>query len=144
MMEIYWLFVFFLFGTTFGSFYNVVGLRVPKNIPFVNDHSHCPNCDHRLRWHELIPVASFIWQKGRCRNCDTRISPLYPSMELLTGLLFAYSYFIFGFQLELITAILFISLLVIISVSDIAYMLIPNKFLIFFYLYLLLYESSSR
>lgn len=123
---------FFLFGTTFGSFYNVVGLRVPKNIPFVNDHSHCPNCDHRLRWHELIPVASFIWQKGRCRNCDTRISPLYPSMELLTGLLFAYSYFIFGFQLELITAILFISLLVIISVSDIAYMLIPNKFLIFF------------
>lgn len=53
-------------------------------------------------------------------------------MELLTGLLFAYSYFIFGFQLELITAILFISLLVIISVSDIAYMLIPNKFLIFF------------
>lgn len=131
-MEIYWLFVFFLFGITFGSFYNVVGLRVPKNIPFVNDHSHCPNCHHRLRWHELIPVASFIWQKGRCRNCDIRISPLYPSMELLTGLLFAYSYFIFGFQLELITAILLISLLVMISVSDIAYMLIPNKFLIFF------------
>lgn len=131
-MEVYWLFIFFLFGITFGSFFNVVGLRVPKRIPFVSDYSHCPSCEHRLHWHELIPVVSFLWQKGACRHCDVRISALYPSMELLTGLLFSYSYYIFGFQTELITAILFISLLVIISVSDIAYMLIPNKILLFF------------
>lgn len=131
-MEIYWLLVFFLFGITFGSFYNVVGLRLPKQMPFVHDHSHCPTCQHRLRWHELVPIVSYLWQRGTCTHCDARISPVYPCMELLTGLLFAYSYFIFGFQIELITAILFISLLIIISVSDIAYMLIPNKILLSF------------
>lgn len=131
-VEIYWIIIFFTFGITFGSFFNVVGLRLPKSIPFVHDHSHCPTCKERLHWFELIPVLSFLHQKGACKHCHTRISPIYPVIELLTGLLFSYSYFLFGFQLELITSLLFISLLIIITVSDLAYMLIPNKILLFF------------
>lgn len=131
-MEVYWIILFFLFGTIFGSFFNVVGLRVPKNVPFSNDRSYCPTCNKQLSWYELIPVLSFLTQKGKCRNCESRISFIYPVMELLTGLLFACSFMKIGFKLELITALLFISMLMIIFVSDITYMLIPNKILLFF------------
>ncbi len=122
----------FLFGITLGSFFNVVGLRVPKKKPFTNDRSFCPSCDKRLSWYELIPVWSFFLQRGKCRNCQQKISPIYPIVELLTGLLFVLSYLKIGFELELVTALLLISMLMILFVSDITYMLIPNKILLFF------------
>lgn len=131
-MELYWIIIFFLLGVIFGSFFNVVGLRSPKNIPFIQYPSHCPHCNETLRWYELIPLLSFLWQQGTCKNCQARISPMYPIIELVTGILFVYSYFHIEFQIELITAFLFISLLVIITVSDVAYMLIPNKIILFF------------
>lgn len=132
-MDVYWMVVFFLFGITFGSFFNVVGLRVPRKVSFVQGNSHCPACQHRLTWHELIPVLSFCWQRGKCRHCQARIAILYPIMELLTGLLFSYSYIQLGFTTELMTAVLFMSMLVIISVTDMAYMTIPDKILLFFF-----------
>lgn len=122
----------FLFGITLGSFFNVVGLRVPKKIPFANDRSFCPSCRKQLSWYELIPVLSFILQRGKCRNCQQKISPIYPAVEILTGLLFVLSYLKIGFEVELITALLLMSILMIILVSDITYMLIPNKVLLFF------------
>lgn len=123
---------FFLFGLIFGSFYNVVGLRVPKNQSIVYPNSHCTKCKHELAWFELIPVLSYLFLRGKCRKCGLKISPIYPIIEALTGFLFAFSYVMFGWSLELIIAILFISLLVIITVSDLAYMLIPDKILLFF------------
>lgn len=131
-MEVYWTVVFFLFGLTFGSFFNVVGLRVPKKISFMRGNSHCPECGQRLSWHELIPVLSFCLQKGKCRHCQAPIAVLYPIMELLVGALFAYSYVQIGLSFELIVALLFGSMLVMVSVADIAYMVIPNKILLFF------------
>ena len=131
-MDMFWVIMLFLFGIIFGSFFNVVGLRLPKKIPFHHDRSFCPVCKQQLKWYELIPIFSFIIQGGKCRNCSAEISPIYPIIEMLTGLLFAFSYTQIGFQLELITALLFISMLMIIFVSDIAYMLIPNKILLFF------------
>lgn len=123
---------FFLLGLIFGSFFNVVGLRLPKKIPFANDRSVCPHCCHQLAWYENIPLLSFLIQQGKCRHCKGRISYIYPTTELLTGVLFAMSFSTIGFQLELITALLFVSMLMIIFVSDIKYMLIPNKVLLFF------------
>lgn len=126
-MEMYNMLVFFLFGVIFGSFYNVVGLRVPKGESVVSPPSHCTVCARRLTAIDLVPICSYLLLKGRCRKCKTKISPIYPFMELMTGLLFMHSYATFGFSKELIVALLFASLLVIITVSDIAYMLIPNK-----------------
>lgn len=126
-METYYMLVFFLFGLIFGSFYNVVGLRVPKGESIVSPPSHCIVCDRRLTPMDLIPVLSYLLLKGRCRKCTTKISPIYPFMELMTGLLFMHSYAMFGISKELIVALLFASLLVIITVTDLAYMLIPNK-----------------
>ncbi|GGE75761.1 type 4 prepilin-like proteins leader peptide-processing enzyme [Priestia taiwanensis] len=76
---------------------------------------------------------SYMWQRGKCANCRTKISSLYPCMELLTGLLFVVSFLLFGFQGETAIAILLVSLFMIITVSDLAYMLIPNRVLVFFF-----------
>lgn len=72
-------------------------------------------------------------QLAKCLHCKKRISFIYPTIELLTGILFAYSYATIGMQLEFITSLLLTSILMIILVTDITYMLIPNKILIFFY-----------
>src|SRR5690606_12164677 len=120
---------FYLFGLVFGSFFNVVGLRVPKKESIAFPPSHCTSCDRRLTALDLVPVFSFLFLKGKCRGCGERIHWVYPLMEFIAAGLFALSFWHFGFTPELIIAILFVSMLVIITVSDIAYMLIPDKVL---------------
>src|SRR5690625_3587767 len=126
------LILFFILGIIFGSFFNVVGLRLPKNIPFAKDRSRCPDCGHSLTLFENIPLLSFLVQAGKCRKCKRKISALYPAIELTTGLLFALSFHLLGWQPELFLALLLISMLMIILVSDLKYMIIPNKVLLFF------------
>lgn len=121
-----------IIGLILGSFYNVVGLRVPLKESVVAPRSSCPKCKKVLTYIELIPVLSYIVQKGKCRSCQAPISPIYPFMEFMTGLLFSISPFIIGWRVELIFCYALISLLIIITVSDLAYMIIPDKILIFF------------
>ncbi|NMH69877.1 prepilin peptidase [Bacillus sp. RO3] len=121
-----------IYGLLLGSFYNVVGLRVPLKKSIVTPRSACPYCHHTLTAKELIPVFSYIMQGGKCAQCKGRISPLYPLMELSSGLLFAGAYVLLGLQPELIVALTLISLFMIITVSDIKYMVIPDKVLLFF------------
>lgn len=122
----------FIYGIVLGSFYNVVGLRVPMKHSIVTPRSACPTCGHKLKAFELIPVVSYIIQGGKCRNCQSRISPIYPIFELLTGILFATAPLIVGWSGELLVALSLISMFIIIVVSDIHYMLIPDKILIWF------------
>lgn len=133
-------FYFFIFGLVFGSFYNVVGLRVPKKESIAFPGSHCTYCNHAIAWYDNIPVFSYLFLKGECRNCQVRISWIYPVMEAVTGLLFAFSYYYFGFSMELIAALLLASLLVIITVSDLAYMIIPNRILLVFLVSFIIYR----
>lgn len=128
----------FLFGLVFGSFYNVVGLRVPQKESIVQPPSHCTKCQRQLTALDLVPVLSYVFFGGKCRSCGNKIAWIYPVMELLTGLLFAFAYWQLGWSIEFIVALFFISLLVIIVVSDIAYMLIPNKVLLFFLPFLII------
>ena len=129
-MEIYYTTVFFIFGTIFGSFFNVVGSRLPNGESIVNPPSHCTNCNHRLGPLELIPILSFLIQGGKCKNCKQKISWFHPLYELVTGILFGLCYYIFGFQWKLILALTFISVLMILIVSDYYYMIIPDQVLI--------------
>ncbi|MFJ7637414.1 prepilin peptidase [Peribacillus sp. NPDC097206] len=122
----------FILGLTLGSFYNVVGLSVPTNKSFTNRRSACPSCGRTLSPFELIPVVSYVIQGGKCRGCEARISPLYPVVELLTGILFTVAPLFLGWTSELWMAWALISLLMIIFVSDMTYMLIPDKILLFF------------
>jgi len=85
------IFVVFLFGLIIGSFLNVAILRYHTGRG-LSGRSLCFSCGKKLCWYELIPLASFICQKGRCRGCGSKISWQYPIVELATGLLFALVY----------------------------------------------------
>lgn len=125
-------YLLFLSGLILGSFFNVVGLSVPAKMTFTNRRSACPDCGRILTPFELIPVLSYLMQGGKCRGCRARITPLYPIVELMTGLLFAVAPLFLGWSTELIAAWTLISLFMIIFVTDITYMLIPDKILLFF------------
>lgn len=127
-MTIYYTIIFFIFGTIFGSFYHVIGYRLPKGESIVTPkHSYCPNCNKKLNALELIPILSYIIQRGKCSNCHSKISIMYPFIELVTGLLFAVSYYSFGFSYELVIALVLVSLFSIVIVSDLTYMIIPDQ-----------------
>jgi len=129
-METYYLIVFFIFGTVLGSFYNVVGYRLPKNESVVFPSSHCTNCGHELGILELFPIFSFLFLGGKCKKCKQKISWFYPIFEFISGVLFALSYYIFGFSIELLISLTFVSTLLIVVISDYHYMIIPDEILI--------------
>ncbi|MGY3717135.1 prepilin peptidase [Sutcliffiella cohnii] len=131
MLSLYILVAFY--ALLLGSFYNVVGLRVPKGMSIVTPRSHCTNCKQTLTGIDLIPVLSYVWQRGKCRYCGVKVSPIYPFFELLTAILFVLAPLQLGWSYELIVAWTFISMLIIIVITDIHYMLIPNKILLFFF-----------
>ncbi|MGM9849501.1 MAG: prepilin peptidase [Bacilli bacterium] len=123
---------FFMLGAILGSFYYVVAYRIPKGESIISPPSHCPNCNHRLGPLELIPIFSWVLQLGKCKNCKCNISIFYPLFEIVCGLLFGFSYLSFGFSLDLIVVLTFISMIMIIILSDIYYMIISDGVLIFF------------
>lgn len=97
-----WLILTFLFalGACVGSFLNVVVYRLPLGMSLVTPPSRCPVCETRLAWYDNVPVFGWIWLRGRCRYCRAPISPRYPVVEAITGLLFVLGYlalFAWGF-----------------------------------------------
>lgn len=126
------LLLFFVIGTIFGSFYNVVGYRVPKGESLLYPPSHCTKCMHRLGPLELIPILSFLFLGGKCKNCKDKISWFYPTFEFFSGLLFMLSFISYGLSLECLISIVFISMLLIIIISDYQTMTIPDSILIIF------------
>ena len=129
-MEIVYLICFFVLGICLGSFYNVLGLRVVKHESIISPRSHCEKCGHVLKWYEMIPILSFLILKGKCRNCKTKLSWLYLFSEIFSGILFAISYYSFGFTYNLLIALILSSLLILVTVSDLTYMIIPDRFIV--------------
>lgn len=138
-IELFYGIMFFIFGLCFGSFYNVVGTRLPKNKSIVYPPSHCTNCNHKLKFYELIPVISYVILGGKCSKCKERIGLIDPFFELLTGILFCLCYLKFGLSLDLVKALIFVSILIIISISDVNYYIIPDEVLIFGVILLIVY-----
>ena len=93
---------------------------------------------------DMIPIISYIFLHGRCRYCKKKISPLSTYMELFTGILFLLSYYIFGLSYELLISLGIVSLLIIISVSDISYYIIPDQVLIFFSGYFIIINCLNK
>lgn len=110
--------VVFLFGITIGSFLNVCIYRIPRGETVITTPSHCMNCGHKLSWFELIPLFSYIFLRGRCRDCKSRISPQYPIVEAINGFLYVLVFANNGFNIESIIYSLFTSALLVITVID--------------------------
>jgi leader peptidase (prepilin peptidase)/N-methyltransferase len=75
-----------LFGLIFGSFFNVLIWRLPRDESIIRPGSHCPGCNRPIRAIENIPIVSYLFLRGRCAGCRERISPLYPLVELGTAI----------------------------------------------------------
>ena len=127
-MNTYYIIMFFILGAILGSFYHVVGFRLPKGESILSPkHSYCEFCKHPLGFLSLIPIFSYLFQGGKCRYCKAPISLFYPFIELLTGALFAVSYYSFGFSPDLFISLSLVSLFSIVIVSDLNYLMIPDE-----------------
>ncbi|WP_425060707.1 Type 4 prepilin-like proteins leader peptide-processing enzyme [Sporomusa carbonis] len=125
------LFIFIL-GLIIGSFLNVCIYRLPQGKSIVTPPSHCFACGTRLKPGDLIPVISYIVQRGRCRYCGTVFSFRYVVVELITAVLFVWCFQVTGLGPELLKALIFISFLIVITFIDYDYQLILDKVLIWF------------
>ena len=130
------IFLVVIFGLVIGSFLNVCICRIANEESIAFPPSHCTNCNRKLGALELIPILSYIFQKGRCKHCHEKISLFYPMFELLTGVLFVLGYLaykdVYPEIINIIYSLTFISAMVIIMISDIKYMIIPDEVNIFF------------
>ena len=126
----------FILGVLLGSFLNVVSLRYNTGMT-LKGRSKCFSCGKNLSWHELIPIFSFIAQKGKCKGCKGKISWQYPIVELMAGILFVLIFYKFppltaeaGF---LTLYYIFITcLLLVITVYDIKHKIIPDQLVYLF------------
>ncbi|WP_167954730.1 prepilin peptidase [Anaerosporobacter faecicola] len=117
--------IVFLYGIVIGSFLNVCIYRIPKGEDVIRTRSHCMNCGHWLRWYELLPVVSYLFQRGRCRNCGEKLSLQYPMVELLNGILYVWIIWEKGITPEGILLCILSSTLLVISVIDLKTFTIP-------------------
>ncbi len=85
----------FILGVIFGSLFNVLIYRLPRNMSVIYPNSSCPNCGHKIKPHENIPILSYIFLKGKCSSCKSPISKRYPIVEALTGFYFALCVYFF-------------------------------------------------
>lgn len=120
----------FVLGTIIGSFLNVVALRYNTGMT-LKGRSKCFSCGKNLEWHELIPLFSFIFQKGKCKSCKGKISWQYPIVEFFAGVLFVLTFYYFppisiSASIDTVFYLLITSLLVIITIYDIKHKIIPD------------------
>ena len=117
----------FIIGACLGSFYLVVGKRLPKNEDIIFSRSKCDNCNHTLFWYDLIPIFSYIFLRGKCKYCHKKISITNLLIEISMGLLFSIGYIYMGFSYRYFIYLILISLMVLIFITDFLYYIILDS-----------------
>lgn len=110
--------IVFLYGICIGSFLNVVIIRLPLGESLIKRSSHCMTCGAKIRIIDLIPVFSWLFLRGKCHNCGEKISPRYPIVESLNGILYVACFLVFGFHWNTVLMCIFTSLLICIGFID--------------------------
>ena len=131
-MDIFGVILAFIFGTIVGSFLNVVSLRFNTGIT-VGGRSKCMTCGKQLTWKELVPIFSFLIQRGSCKGCKSKISKQYPLVEFFAGAIFVLIFFAFppftgAMAMRTVLYLVATCLLVVISVYDAKHKIIPDSF----------------
>jgi leader peptidase (prepilin peptidase) / N-methyltransferase len=116
----------FLFGLIIGSFLNVCISRLPAGKSVVRPSSRCPKCGKHIKPYDNIPVLSYFFLAGKCRNCKAKISPVYPAVELLTGVLFLACYLVFGNSVLTAKWAAFSAILVVLIFTDWRERILPD------------------
>jgi leader peptidase (prepilin peptidase)/N-methyltransferase len=116
----------FVLGLVIGSFLNVCILRIPEGLSIVAPGSRCPRCETPIRWYDNVPVFGWIWLRGKCRSCSLPVSPIYPLVELATGLLFVACSLEFGLTQTAVKWLFFTSLIIVLTITDLRVRLLPD------------------
>ena len=117
----------FVLGLAVGSFLNVVIYRLPRGTSLAWPASHCTSCQRPLSWYENVPLVGWLALRGRCRTCHARISPQYPIVEAVTGLLFLAGYYAFGVTPLLVIRLAFACAMVVLFAIDLEHQILPNE-----------------
>lgn len=151
-MQYYFLVLIFLFGSALGSFIAVIADRYNTGLPFFKGRSVCFSCNTKLQTKDLFPIFSFLFLRGKCRYCSSKIPKETLVIEILMGILsvlaaFKSGFFIFNFSLLLATNYLLLTTIfatiLLISIYDIKHFIIPDSFLIFLFIFSFLYLFLS-
>ncbi len=110
--------IVFFYGICIGSFLNVVIFRLPKDESLVKRSSHCMTCGAKIRIRDLVPIFSWLFLRGKCRNCGEKISPRYPIVEALNGIVYIITFTVMDFSVESIIYCIYFSLLIVIGFMD--------------------------
>ena len=113
-------------GAIVGSFLNVVAYRLPRKQSLLHPPSACPSCGTPIKPYDNVPILGWLWLRGKCRACKAPISPRYPIVEALTGLLCALCVLVYGPDEDVWAPLLFATLLVPITLIDLEHHIIPN------------------
>jgi leader peptidase (prepilin peptidase)/N-methyltransferase len=116
-----------LIGLAIGSFLNVVIHRLPRGGSVISPASQCPHCHYVLRAADNIPVLSYVLLGGKCRKCRAPISPRYPIIELVTGLVFVAHYLVFGWTGLLAIRLVFAAAMIALFAIDLEHHLLPDR-----------------
>jgi leader peptidase (prepilin peptidase)/N-methyltransferase len=123
--------IVFLAGLAAGSFATAVAHRVPRGIPIAAARSRCPACDAQIAAYDNVPLFSWLLLRGRARCCGAPISPRYPLTELGVGLLFVATVLVYRHRpAEAAIGLVFVTVLAIVTLTDLERRIIPNKVLI--------------
>ena len=117
-MEIIFVIYIFIFGLLIGSFLNVCIYRIQRGENIAYPPSHCTSCGNKIKSYDLIPVLSWIFLRGKCRNCGERISSRYALVEFFTAIIFLLTYFQYGISIYLARFLILIHFLIVIAMID--------------------------
>ena len=126
--ESFLFFTLFLLGTLFGSFANVVIVRLPAGENIAKPRSACRNCKALIPWYHNFPIISWLILRGRCYKCRTKFSARYPMVEFLMGVVFAACGFRYGLSWMLLESLIFVFGLVCCTFIDFDHMILPDEF----------------
>ena len=117
---------FFILGSLWGSFSNVCIYRLPNNGNVAKGRSFCPNCKNKIRWFDNIPFFSYLFLKGKCRQCSKPISFQYFIVELLSAISFVVIFHIYGASITTLLLLILSIFFIIIFFIDLKHFIIPN------------------
>lgn len=116
-----------IFGLVFGSFSALLIYRLPLDMSIVSPRSHCKNCGNPIKWHDNIPLVSYLLLGGKCRYCKNKISIINPIVEALNALLWLLIYFLFGLNVYSIILMICVTILIAIAFIDAKHQIIPDS-----------------
>jgi len=125
----FWSLAFFVLGCNIGSFLNVCIHRMPLGQSIASPPSHCPHCKYSIPWYLNIPLVTWLWLGGKCKNCGAPISGRYFLVEFMTGVIFLACWNLFGRESAVLALIycLFLAGLIVATFIDFEHFIIPDE-----------------